>query len=72
MSIRGRKVVCYIISNITFVFLYILTLFVAPNVLAVLGGIIIASIQLITFVFIGGNTFDKYIKSKYYREELDK
>lgn len=65
MKMQGRKATSFIITNIELLLIYFFTLFVSPEVLKFIGTpLIIAFITNIT-IFIGGNTYDKWIRSKY-------
>jgi len=65
MKMQGRKATSFVITNIELLLIYFFTLFISPDVLHFIGiALIVALITNIT-IFIGGNTYDKWIRSKY-------
>jgi hypothetical protein len=69
MPLKGRKVSAFIIITIILIAIYFITLFVAPDVLKSIGNTIVVMFFANGITFIGGNTLDKWIKSKYFRSE---
>ena len=51
--------------------LYLVTLFVSPQALEVVGGPIVYAISFATVGYIGGNVADNAVKGRFYRQELD-
>lgn len=51
--------------------LYLVTLFVSPQILEVVGGPIVYAISFATVGYIGGNVADNAVKGRFYRQELD-
>ncbi len=66
--ISGRKVLSFISNTIEFAIIYFVTLFVAPDILKIIGTIVIASQIINTAIFIGGNTLDKITNLKYFNK----
>lgn len=71
MKMKGRKATVFISSTIIFVSLYVVTLFIYPQVLSVVGSMLIGAITLMGMTFIGGNIYAQFLKSKYYNADLD-
>lgn len=63
--LTGRKVASYLINIITYIAMFFVTLFKAPEILNVIGTIIIIAILLNGAIFVGGNTLDKITSIKY-------
>lgn len=68
--LRGRKVTAFIILNLLLISIYFATLFIKPEILNIIGITIIITLFANCVTFIGGNTLDKWIASKYFRSEL--
>jgi hypothetical protein len=68
MKMKGRKVICFWYNNFIIATMFIISLLKSPETvdyIAIIGGLILNSI-----IFIGGNTYDKWIRSKHYKEGL--
>jgi len=70
MKIAGRKVLSFIINIISILLIYFITLFRSPEVLSSIGPVIIGAIITNGVLFIGANSADKFIKSKWFNKEL--
>lgn len=70
MPIKGRKVLAFILITLILIAIYFITLFIAPNILNIIGNTIIIMFFANGVTFIGGNTLDKWIKSKYFNSSL--
>ncbi len=68
--LKGRKITAFIILNIIYSSIYFFTLFWAPEILVTLGKILIVAFFANGITFIGGNTLDKWIKSKWFNKDL--
>jgi hypothetical protein len=66
--ISGRKVLSFIINTIEFASIYFVTLFIAPDLIKVIGTIVIVCQIINTAIFIGGNTLDKITNFKYFNK----
>ena len=66
--LRGRKVTSYIVNTLVYTAMFFITLILAPEILKIIGTIIIIAILLNTAIFIGGNTLDKITNFKYFKE----
>lgn len=67
---KGRKVIVYITNTAILVMLYLVTLFISPDVLHIVGSVIIGAITLIAMTFIGGVVYSQWIKSKHFNRDL--
>ncbi len=65
--ISGRKVLSFILNNIELMAIYFTTLIIAPEILKIIGTIVIVAIIINTAIFIGGNTLDKITNLKYFK-----
>jgi hypothetical protein len=66
MKMRGRKATCFWFINFILTVIFFSTLFKRPEILnffAIITGYITNAI-----VFIGGNTYDKWIRSKHFKK----
>lgn len=61
MKMKGRKAICFISNTTILISMYFITLFTKENDISVQ---VIAGLIVSTIVFIGGNTYDKWINSK--------
>lgn len=71
MNIKNRKTIVSLIINIQLVILFLFLLFFSPDTLETLGGTIILSLVGNGAMYIGGNVFHAWQKSKFYQIELD-
>jgi len=70
MKLSGRKVTAYVVTTLILCVMYFITLFIYPDVIEHVGTILVIMIFATSITFIGGNTLDKWIKSKYFRSEF--
>lgn len=66
--LTGRKVTAFILNNIVYVTMFFTTLFIAPEILTVIGTMLIIAILVNGAIFIGGNTLDKITNFKFNKE----
>jgi len=72
MKMSGRKSTVFWVNTAILTVLFILLLFVAPDVLVSgLGATLVFSLVANGATFIGGNSIDKHTISKHYKKELD-
>ena len=71
MKMKGRKATVYIVNTIIFTTIMILSIIFNTEICesAVIG--CISGLLLTSFMFIGGNIWKDWIRSKYYRDELN-
>lgn len=67
---KGRKVLSFIILNIELLAVYFITLFKSPDILKFIGIAVITALITNIAIFIGGNTYDKWIRSRHFKKEL--
>jgi hypothetical protein len=72
MKMKGRKAVVFWTVLIVLVALYLFTAKYASAALPSVGPVIIIMIVGNGATYIGGNSFDKWQKSKFFRSELDR
>ena len=66
--LTGRKVTAFIFNNIVYTAMFFVTLFIAPEILNIIGTMIIIAILVNGAIFIGGNTLDKITNFKFNKE----
>lgn len=66
--LTGRKVTAFIFNNIVYTAMFFITLFRAPEILNIIGTMIIIAILVNGAIFIGGNTLDKITNFKFNKE----
>lgn len=70
MKVKGRKIFGFVFVEIIIsVFLFFL-LFFSPELLASLGPVIIGAIISAFVIMVGGNEAAKYVKSRWFKAEL--
>jgi hypothetical protein len=67
--LTGRKVTSYILNTMIYTAMFFITLFKSPEVLNIIGTVIVGAILLNTAIFIGGNTLDKITNFKFNGKE---
>ena len=67
--LTGRKVTAFIFNNIVYTSMFFVTLFIAPEILNIIGTMIIIAILVNGAIFIGGNTLDKITNFKFNGKE---
>ena len=66
--LTDRKVTSYILNTIIYTAMFFVTLFIAPEILNIIGTMIIIAILVNGAIFIGGNTLDKITNFKFNKE----
>lgn len=71
MNMRSRKVVAFFVNTLIFSSMFILIVLKVPGSVTIVTPLLIGAVSLNGIAFIGGAIFSQFIKSKYYRSELD-
>jgi len=71
MNIKSRKFIALILGSFIFCLMFFVTLLIDSDILNIIGIPIISAELILIMAYIGGVVWAGFIKSKYYRKELD-
>jgi len=66
----SRKVLAFVTNMLSILTIYFVTLFRSPEILNTVGPVVIGSLITNAVIFVGGNSYDKWVRAKHFNKEL--